>query len=108
MISSLFALSLRLVHLLRRLLDNERAIAELRRLDAGGLTDLGITHAQIRDYVGGRLRPSEGSEPIPQHIEITPRRLRPMLQVIRGGSDCPAGPTAGRPAPALRLAAVRV
>lgn len=104
---SLVILALRLGHLLRRILDNERAAAELQRLDARELADLGITRAQIRPYVQGRLRPAEDPVPTPLRLGSPPRRLKPVLRVVEGGLSNLTARTRPRPAPVLRLAAVR-
>jgi uncharacterized protein YjiS (DUF1127 family) len=80
--------------LLEGLIERERAVAELRRLDARALADLGITRAQIRAYVEGTLPRA-----------AAPRPAAPVLRVIEGG----LGPSARRPRPTafppLRLAA---
>lgn len=79
--------------LVERLVERERAVAELRALDPRGLADLGITREQIRAYVAGTLHPA------PQ-----PRRGRPLLRVIEGGLGSLGRPARPTGYPPLRLA----
>ena len=90
----------RLTACLERVVTRERAVAELRRLDARGLADLGITRADIRAYVNGTM----AKPPLPE----APQRLRPILRVIDGGLSTLARATPHAPRPSLRLAASRV
>jgi uncharacterized protein YjiS (DUF1127 family) len=80
--------------LLEGFIERERAVAELRRLDARALADLGITRAQIRAYVEGTLPRA-----------VAPRPVALVLRVIEGGLGAHARRPRSAARPPLRLAA---